>query len=108
MDSPVDARFGRAKHFIIVDTERDSFEVVDNTQHLNAPQGAGIQAGQTVASCGVASVITGNVGPKAFSVLKAAGITVFLFSGGTVRDAVNGVIQGTLEQQRQANVKGHW
>ena len=64
-DSNVDPRFGRAKYFIIYDTETDSFDVIDNVQNIQAAQGAGIQAAQNVANQNVELVISGNLGPKA-------------------------------------------
>jgi predicted Fe-Mo cluster-binding NifX family protein len=72
LDSSVDPRFGRAKHFVLVDTETDAFSAHDNAQNLSAPQGAGIQAAQTVARLGAEAVLTGHVGPKAFTTLQAA------------------------------------
>ena len=71
LNSQVDPRFGRAKSFLVVDTETGEFSVHDNTQNLNAAQGAGIQAGRTVVDLGVSAVVTGNVGPKAFATLQA-------------------------------------
>ena len=50
---------------------------MDNTPNLNATQGAGIQAAESVAWLGVETLITGHGGPKAFQVLSAAGIKVF-------------------------------
>ena len=44
LNSPVDPRFGRAKYFLVVDTETGDFSAADNSQNLNAAQGAGIQA----------------------------------------------------------------
>ena len=67
LESPVDPRFGRAKFFIVADTEQEGFTVADNGQNLNAAQGAGIQAGRNVVDLGVQAVITGHVGPKAFA-----------------------------------------
>ena len=64
LESPVDPRFGRAKHFILVDTDTGEFSSHDNAQNLNAPQGAGIQAAQTVARLGAEAVLTGHVGPR--------------------------------------------
>ena len=54
LDSAVDPRFGRAKYFVLVDTETVQTTAHDNTQNLNAPQGAGIQAAQAVFRLGVA------------------------------------------------------
>lgn len=108
-DALVDPRFGRAKYFILVDTATGEHEVTDNSQNLNAAQGAGIQAGQNVAELGADAVITGNVGPKAFRALQTTGIKVFLCgSGTTVAEAVEHLKAGDLQQVDQANVEGHW
>ena len=48
MESQLDPRFGRASYFIIMDLETMAFEVVENSQNLNLPQGAGIQAAKTI------------------------------------------------------------
>ncbi|MBN2293979.1 MAG: NifB/NifX family molybdenum-iron cluster-binding protein [Pirellulales bacterium] len=108
LNSQVDPRFGRAKNFIVVDTETEEFTVHDNTQNLNAAQGAGIQAGRTVADLGVEAVVTGNVGPKAFAALQAAGIKIFLGASGTVKEAVKKFKAGELQDASKANVEGHW
>ena len=109
MDSMVDARFGRAKWFILLDTESEEYEAVDNKQNLNAAQGAGIQAGQNVVELGAEAVITGNVGPKAFRVLQTASIRIYLCgSGATVAETVEQLKAGNLKQVDQANVEGHW
>lgn len=108
MTDAVDPRFGRARHFVIVDTETGATEVHDNTQNLNAPQGAGIQAGETVARLGVGAVITGHVGPKAFLVLQAAGVRIHLAGEGAVAEAVRRFKAGDLPEVDSANVEGHW
>ena len=107
-DAPVDPRFGRAENFLVYDTETESFRVVPNIQNVNAAQGAGIQAGQHVASTGASVVITGNCGPKAFRVLDAAGVKVFLYTNGTVKQALDDYLAGKLEEAASANVEGHW
>ena len=108
MSSNVDPRFGRAKVFMVVDTDTNASTAHDNAQNLNAAQGAGIQAGETVARLGAQAVVTGNVGPKAFRVLKAAGIKVYLAGEGTVSDAVRRFMAGELKEADAANVEGHW
>lgn len=108
LDSPVDPRFGRAKFFVVVDTDTSAFSAHDNAQNLNASQGAGIQAGQAVARLGVEAVLTGHVGPKAFTTLATAKIAIYTGISGTVRDAVEQFKQGQLSLAAQADVQGHW
>lgn len=114
LDSPLDARFGRAAKFIIYDTEDDTFYVVDNLQNLNAPQGAGLQAAQRLAREAVEAVITGHCGPKAFQVLKAAGIKVFYSQEKIVREAIEAFKSGKLPEgagskpASSPNMEGHW
>ena len=108
LESRIDPRFGRAACFLLVDTASGAHEVVDNAQNLNAVQGAGVQAGQTVAGTGADAVVTGNVGPKAFRVLSAAGIKVYLTDECLVKEAVSRFIAGELTEQDTANVEGHW
>ncbi len=108
LESEVDQRFGRAKKFILYETEDSSFSVIDNRQNLDSPQGAGIQAGQNVVNSGAKVVITGNCGPKAFTVLKEAGIKVFTGAKGKVSEAVTAYQEGKLTEANGANVEGHW
>lgn len=108
MQSLVDPRFGRAKLFIVIDTDTGASEVVDNRKNVNAAQGAGIQAARNVAELGVQAVVTGNIGPKAFSTLQAGGISIYIGAEGTVKDAVEQFKSGGLKQAGGANVAGHW
>ena len=108
LDAPVDPRFGRARYFILVDTETNEATVHDNTQNLNAAQGAGIQAAETIARLGAEAVISGNVGPKAFRTLSAAGIKVYLCPNGTAAEAMRRFQAGELTAVADANVAGHW
>lgn len=107
-DSLVDSRFGRAKSFMIIDTENDTWEYIENSQNLNAAQGAGIQSAQNVVDKGADAVITGHCGPKAFKVLNAAEISIYLGAEGTVSDAVEKLKKGELTAAKDADVEGHW
>ena len=107
-DSPMDARFGRAGYFQIFDTDTSEYEVVDNTTGRDAMQGAGVQAGELVASRGVSTLITGHCGPKAFEVLRAAGVKVVLCGGGTVEMAIGRFINGDLKEVAGPDVNSHW
>ena len=104
----VDPRFGRASQFLLVDMNTGVMTAHDNAQNLNAAQGAGIQAAETVARLGAQAVITGNVGPKAFRVLAAAGIKVFLVKKGSIAEAIAQFKNGELSETKESNVEGHW
>lgn len=108
LDDMLDLRFGRAAMFIVYDLDHDAFTVVDNTQNLEAAQGAGIQAAQHVVNACVGALVTGHTGPKAFRVLEAAKVPVCLAEGGTVREAVASFRAGTLKAISEADVEGHW
>jgi predicted Fe-Mo cluster-binding NifX family protein len=108
LDSPVDLRFGRARFFHIVDTETGQQTTVDNAGGVNAIQGAATQASQTLARLGVQTVLTGHVGPKAWSALQAANIQVFTLNGGTVHQAVQSFLDDRLQPSSQPQVRGHW
>ncbi len=108
LDAPLDSRFGRAPRFIIYDLERGDFEVIDNQQSLNAAQGAGVQAAETVARAGADCLVTGHCGPKAFRVLTAAGVKVYTTKEPTVAAALKAYQSGTLVPAQAADVDGHW
>ena len=93
MDSKVDPRFGRCKNFIFFETDTDNLEAHENA-NSQFQGGAGIQAGQLVASKGVKAVLTGNIGPNAHKVLSGAGISIFTGISGTVKEAVDGYKSG--------------
>ncbi len=108
MDSLVDPRFGRAKYFVVVDTDTGDYEAHENTQNLNALQGAGIQAGRNILDFGADAVITGHVGPKAFTTLLAAKIDVYSNAKGTVQEAIEKFKNGELTPTRRPDVDSHW
>ena len=109
LKSQVDSRFGRAPFFLIVDSDTMEWEAVENSQNLNLSQGAGIQAAQTVSAKAPKVLLTGNCGPKAFKVLRAAGIDVCVgVSGITAEKAVRNYLEGEFTPADDANVEGHW
>ena len=97
LDSMIDPRFGRANYFVIVDAKSgDIVKVINNTAAQDAAEGAGINAATIVAGSGVKVVLTGQVGPKAFEVLRAGGIKVISNMSGTVGEAVKQYQKGTI------------
>lgn len=120
LDSVLDMRFGRSQYFVVLDTETGEHQVVSNDSNAQAAQGAGIQAGKNVVDTGAEAVITGNVGPKAFRTLQAAGVKLYLCLGScsgsgsspdepvTVQQAIDRFKRGELAEVSKANVSGHW
>jgi predicted Fe-Mo cluster-binding NifX family protein len=108
LSSDIDPRFGRAAYFLVVDPESLEFTPVENIQNLTLAQGAGIQAATTLAKHQVDVLLTGNCGPKAFRVLEASNIKVFIGMRGGVMDAIEAFKNGSLAPTADANVEGHW
>ncbi len=108
LDSNIDLRFGRAFGFIIYDLDKKEYSFVDNVQNLEASQGAGIQAAQTVINQDVESIITGHCGPKAFKILSAADIKIYIGAKGSVKETIEKFKNNELEQALSADVEGHW
>ena len=108
LDDAVDPRFGRARCFLMVDSDTGEVEVVDNEQQLNAPQGAGIQSAECVARHDAQAVLTGHCGPKAFRALQAVNIDVYVGISGSVGEAVEQFKSGKLSPSASADVEGHW
>ena len=104
----VELRFGRAKSFAIYDTDTKELTFIDNSQQLNAAQGAGIQAAQHVVASGATALISGHCGPKAMRVLQAKNIAVYVTKEATIQEALDALEAGTLEQITQADVEEHW
>lgn len=109
LESQVDPRFGRAAFFIIFDTDARTYDVIENKQQLDAPQGAGVQAASAVAKSGAEAVLTGNCGPKAFRVLDESKIAVYAgLARMTVMEAIGEYTAGKLQPIAAGNVEGHW
>ena len=107
LDAQVDPRFGRCRYFVIVDSDTEEFEVLDNQAAMTSG-GAGIQAAQMVANSGVAAVITGNLGPNASDTLKAAGVKTYLGVSGTVREVLQQYKAGHLQEASGPTVESHF
>lgn len=98
LEAAVDPRFGRAAHFIVVDTDSLQWQAHQN-QGVNATGGAGALAAQFAAQQGVQAVISGDFGPNAYRALATAGIQMYLLGESrTVAEAVEQFKAGKLAQ----------
>jgi len=108
LDANLDQRFGRCSYFVSYDTDSKEINSVNNSQNLNAAQGAGIQAATTVADSGADYALCGHCGPKAFRVLQAANIKVICGVKGKLSDILKEFEAGNLKESSSADVEGHW
>jgi predicted Fe-Mo cluster-binding NifX family protein len=108
-ESPIDKRFGRARFFLIYDSEKNEFSPLDNESGMNEMQGAGVSSGEKMFKAGVEAVVTGHVGPKAYRTLNASKIKVALCREEvTVKEAAAMYVDGKLTVSNGPDVEGHW
>lgn len=87
LDSQVDERFGRAKYFIIYDTESKKSTPIENN-NISGDSGVGIQSAQLMVDNEIKLVVTGHVGPKASAALNAANIEIKTNASGSIKDVI--------------------
>jgi len=107
LESEVDPRFGRCKNFIIVDLDTMEYEVKKNEQ-AQLGGGAGIQTARFITEQGIKTILTGNVGPKAFRTLSAAGVNIYIGADGAIKQAVEKFKAGEYSKIKGPNVRGHF
>jgi len=91
--------FGRCPYFIIAEIENQKIERTEVIENKSTDQmsGAGISTAQLIAEKNVNAVITGNVGPRAFDVLKQFNIEVYSGSG-AIKEVLQKFINGKLKK----------
>jgi len=96
LNAHVDDRFGRCPWFLVVDSDSLEFNAFQNG-HAQEGMGAGMAAAKDLIDAHVDAVISGQVGPKAYEILKALDVDIYLASGGiTVTDALEKLGRGEL------------
>lgn len=101
ISSPVDPRFGRCSYFAIYNTDDNSCRfTTNNAQHAGG--GAGIAAAQQMIDEDVEIILTGNMGPNAYNVIKGNGIRVFRIGAVTVEKAIQLFREAKLEEISEA------
>lgn len=106
LESNVDQRFGRARYFILVDTDSMEYRVIEN-EGAQQSSGAGVKASQIVIDSGAKYVLTGNCGPTSFDVLRSGGVEVIVGVSGKVKEAVEKFKRGELKPDKGPNVSSH-
>ena len=95
LDAEMDPQFGRCPYFIFADPDTMEFEAVENL-NIGAAGGAGIQSAQLIINRGAEVLITGQVGPNAFTTLQAGGIKIITGAAGQIREVLKKYKKGEL------------
>ena len=106
LSSELDPQFGRARYFVVADTDSGELSAHDNWQNVRAAHGADAQAVQDLLKLGVEGVITGNIRRNAASVLRAGNVKVYKQTWGTVRDAIEQFKSGRVKELADASNPG--
>ena len=96
LDARVDARFGRCKYFLFIDTDTMEYEAVENP-YREAPQGAGVQSAQLVVNKGAKKIITEKIDD--LHKLAKALLAYETLSGDEIKDLILKKLISTLQTQ---------
>ena len=93
--------FGSAPYFTIVDTEKDSVEIIDNANQHHAH--GMCQTMSAFMDKKIDAVVTGGMGSRAVQKLNEGGIKAYRAIPGTVADIVSQFTKGGLEEITVSN-----
>lgn len=99
-ESNIDATFGRARFFLIMDTTTKEVKVIENKVR-DRPSGVGITAVNTVEKEGIDAVITAEIGPLAFETFEKSGVKIYKAEG-RINDAIQLFEEGKLSEITKA------
>ena len=108
MEGLVDERFGRCRKLVMYAPGSKTFEVIGNEPTTGMLRSAGVQTAEQVINAGAHVVISGDFGPKALQMLRAAGIEVYSAMNMKVKEALVRFEQGTLTKLTNADVSSRW
>jgi len=97
IDNLLDMRFGRCEYFHIHDTESGEFKVIEN-KGLTADGGAGIAASNQLIEEKPDVIITGSLGPNAFTLIEKAGIKAYKCGNMPISLVLDEYKKGTLKE----------
>lgn len=107
LNSEIDPRFGRCEYFLVIDSDSEQLIKSIKNENASAEGGAGTKSAQVLVRERVESVITGNIGPNAFSVLSAAKLKIYTGASGYFKDALIKFKAGELMETSASTVNGH-
>lgn len=105
-DALLDKRFGRCNYFQIYNEKKELIKAVKNEGQISG-SGAGVSAAQQIIDENIDIVITGNLGPNAFKILKKANIKAYKCDEISVEESVNMLNKEQLEEIEVAGKAHH-
>ncbi len=103
IESDIDTTFHRCSFFLIIDTKTNSLLSLENTTR-DRPSEIGAIVGQIVANEGIDTVITTDIGPRAFEIFERYGIKIYQAKG-KVNDAIRQLEAGKLPEITRATIQ---
>lgn len=101
IETEVDGRFGRCRYFAVVDLVKGQVDFIQN--EAADESGAGVKAARIIMKSQVDAVVTQNIGPKAFDLLKKANIYIYEGVNSTMQDTIDHYNNGHLKELNAAN-----
>jgi len=100
-DSQIDARFGRAEMFIVLNENSNELATVTNNETEAMEHGAGLQTSKKVLELNPDVIITGNgAGNKALEILKRSSVKMYIGAGDmTLKEAYDAYKNDKLQLQ---------
>ena len=89
--------FGRAPYFMIADTEKNTFELIDNAA-AEAQGGAGIKAAQIIVDQNAEVLITVRCGENAAEIFSDVGMKIYKAEGADAKANVQAYLDGKLSE----------
>ena len=105
LESVVYGHFGSAPCFIVADTESGEIKELSN-KDLGHAHGA-CNPMKNLAGQAVEAIVVSGIGGPALNGLKQAGLRVYRFQGGTVKEALTMLKDGGLEELVAGTCGGH-
>lgn len=100
-DSKMDSRFGRCRYFYIHNLDSSEEYHIENEGNSSGG-GAGIAAAQQIINEEVDAVISGNIGPNAYDLLKSSDIKMYRGNGDSCEKTIESLKNSELDEIKKA------
>lgn len=99
LNSNISPVFGRSRYIIIVDLDDNEIKKLTSIENpFKYEKGAGNLAAEFLVNQGIDVLISGEMGPIAFQILKNANVIVYKASSGDVEKNLKRLTEGKLEE----------